>query len=161
MPEGYVTTEILRGTLGTATARAQLIGAINGGQKLVNYMGHGAPKFWNDNLLTVDDVGTLSNQNKLAMFIVMSCFSGLFHDSTDNLAEALLKSKAGAIAVWASSNLSLVPSHVSTDKELFKALLGTDGLTIGDAVLRAKSASYDPDIRLTWILFGDPTLRLR
>ena len=33
--------------------------------------------------------------------------------------------------------------------------------TLGEATQRAKSAVVDPDIRRTWILLGDPTLRLR
>jgi len=40
-------------------------------------------------------------------------------------------------------------------------LFNGQGLTIGEAVMRAKQATSDSDIRRTWILFGDPTLRLR
>jgi len=32
---------------------------------------------------------------------------------------------------------------------------------LGDATMRAKSAINDPDVRRTWILFGDPSMRLR
>ena len=32
---------------------------------------------------------------------------------------------------------------------------------IGEAAMRAKAATGDPDIRKTWILFGDPATRLR
>jgi len=34
-------------------------------------------------------------------------------------------------------------------------------LTLGEAVRRAKAAVSDQDVRRTWILFGDPTTRLR
>jgi hypothetical protein len=34
------------------------------------------------------------------------------------------------------------------------------GQTLGDAVRHAKAATPDLDVRRTWILFGDPTMRL-
>jgi hypothetical protein len=45
---------------------------------------------------------------------------------------------------------------------LFRQLFRTDvNLTLGDAVTRAKFAASDPDVRKSWILFGDPTMKLR
>jgi hypothetical protein len=32
--------------------------------------------------------------------------------------------------------------------------------TIGEAVVKAKASESDPDVRKTWILFGDPTLKI-
>jgi hypothetical protein len=34
-------------------------------------------------------------------------------------------------------------------------------LTLGEAVRRAKAATGDSDVRRTWILFGDPTTKLK
>jgi len=34
-------------------------------------------------------------------------------------------------------------------------------LTLGDAVRQAKSATKDTDVRRTWILLGDPTMKLK
>jgi hypothetical protein len=47
------------------------------------------------------------------------------------------------------------------NKELIQLLFNGQGLTIGEAIMRAKRAAAYGDIRRTWILFGDPTLRLR
>jgi hypothetical protein len=34
-------------------------------------------------------------------------------------------------------------------------------LTLGEATARAKTATNDPDVRRTWIFFGDPTTKLK
>ena len=47
------------------------------------------------------------------------------------------------------------------NKELVRLLFGGEPLTVGEAVQRAKAATSDQDVRRTWILFGDPTARLR
>jgi hypothetical protein len=48
------------------------------------------------------------------------------------------------------------------NQELYRQLFGsTPGLTLGEAIGRAKQATADGNVRRTWILFGDPTLKLR
>jgi len=44
---------------------------------------------------------------------------------------------------------------------LVRLLFNGEGLTIGEAVKRAKASITDPDIRRTWILFGDPATKLK
>jgi len=79
-----------------------------------------------------------------------------------SMAEALLKAElGGAVAVWTSSGLTYPGGQVPMNKELIQLLFYGQGLTIGEAILGAKQAVTNSDIRRTWILFGDPTLRLR
>jgi peptidase C25-like protein len=33
--------------------------------------------------------------------------------------------------------------------------------SLGDLTMRAKAATPDPDIRRTWVLFGDPSMKLK
>jgi len=42
-------------------------------------------------------------------------------------------------------------------------LLFTSGnaMTLGEATARAKAAETDGDVRRTWVLLGDPTMRLK
>jgi len=40
-------------------------------------------------------------------------------------------------------------------------LFNGQGLPLGEATARAKAATSDQDMRRTWILFGDPTTRLK
>ena len=46
------------------------------------------------------------------------------------------------------------------NESLFR-LLQNPSMRLGDAVKSAKAAVTDPDVRRSWILFGDPTMRLR
>jgi hypothetical protein len=44
--------------------------------------------------------------------------------------------------------------------EFLRVLFGDDRPTIGEAAARAKLEAVDPDIRRTWIFFGDPSAHL-
>jgi hypothetical protein len=92
----------------------------------------------------------------------MTCLNGFFQDVYfESLAEALLRAQGGAVAVWTSSGLTDPSGQVVMNKELMRLLFNGQGLTIGEAVTRAKAATSDMDVRRTWIFFGDPTTRLR
>jgi hypothetical protein len=78
------------------------------------------------------------------------------------LAEALLKApQGGALAVWASSGLTEPSAQAVMNRELVRLLFNGPSLTVGEAAMKAKATITDPDIRRTWILFGDPATRLR
>jgi hypothetical protein len=47
------------------------------------------------------------------------------------------------------------------NQELFRQMFAQPSLTLGEAVIRAKSVVTDSDARRTWILFGDPSMRVR
>jgi hypothetical protein len=89
--------------------------------------------------------------------------NGYFQDPySETMAESLLKAQGGgAVAIWASSGLTEPDQQAVMNKELIKLLFGRESLTLGEATARAKASVSDQDIRRTWILFGDPTTRLR
>jgi hypothetical protein len=148
-----------------AQARQELINGINQGPLLVNFIGHGSIGIWNG-VLTSEDVEYLTNIG-LPFFVGMSCLNGHFQDIyMDSLAEALMKApQGGAVAVWASSGLTEPDKQAVMNKELIKLLFfntnGGQSLTLGEATAKAKASVSDQDIRRTWILFGDPTTRLK
>jgi hypothetical protein len=47
------------------------------------------------------------------------------------------------------------------NQELVRQLFAREVSTIGEVIRRAKMHVGDPDIRRTWILFGDPTTSVR
>src|SRR5262249_34993239 len=120
LPANLHVEEIKRGQLDAPTAKAQLFAAINRGQKLVNYNGHGSLNLWRGNLLTADEARALNN-NTLPVFVLMNCLNNYFQDATnDSLGEALLKSeRGGAVAVWASSGLTSPQSQAMMNQELY------------------------------------------
>jgi hypothetical protein len=164
LPQNITSTDVFAGTLGTAAARQTLVDGINKGQLLVNYNGHGSVEVWSSGALFDDtQAASLTNGNKLPLFVIMNCLNGFFHDVyTQSMAEALmLAPNGGAVAVWASSGLTAPDPQFAMDRALAKTLFAGPNVALGDAVLGAKSSIADPDVKKTFILFGDPAMRLQ
>ena len=135
----------------------------NNGQRLVNYVGHGSTDSWRGNLITSADVSSLTNSDRLTIFVMMTCLNGYYTDPAQGgLGKDLLKSeRGGAVAVWASSGMTLPDAQAVMNQEAYRQMFSSQGLTIGEAVARAKAAVSNGDVRRTWILLGDPTMKLR
>jgi hypothetical protein len=164
LPRGVTTYRIYRSQFADdVQVRSQLLGRINEGKLLLNYIGHGSQENWRGDIFTSDDAGVLTNGLRLPFVAAMTCLNGFFQDpSMDSLAEVLLKAgQGGAVAVWASSGLTEPEGQSAIDKELVRLLFNGESLTIGEAVQRAKAATSDSDVRRSWILFGDPTTKLK
>src|SRR6266487_2886353 len=159
IPAGVTVEEIQRGRLDPATTKSRLLDAINRGQKVISYTGHGNVDSWRDDLFTSADAGGLTNGNRLALFALMTCLNGYFqHPVTDSLAESLMKKdRGGAIAVWASSELTIPNWQTLMNQQLFQQIFtesvsspGT--ITLGETTRRVKASVRDVDVRRTWIL---------
>src|SRR5262249_31195980 len=100
---------------------------------------------------------------RLPIFVIMDCLNGFFHDVySQSLAESLLLAPdGGAVAVWASSGFTDGNPQASMDRALIQSLVSTPNEPLGKAVLDAKKLTGDPDVRRTWILFGDPAMRMQ
>ncbi len=163
IPADLKVEEIDRGSVDDATAKSQLLAAINRGQKIVNYTGHGSADSWRAQMLTNDDAAALTNTN-LSVFITMTCLNGYYQDpALDGLAESLMKARrGGAVEGWGSSGMTGPGNELVLNEQMYRSVFDANAsLTIGEATLRAKAAVNDEDIRRTWILFGDPSMRLR
>jgi hypothetical protein len=167
LPSSVQVEMIKRGQADAATAKGQLLKALASGQLIVNYAGHGSLNAWRGNLLTAAEAQELTN-TELPLFVLMTCLNGMMQEpSSDSLGEALLKERGGAVAVWASSGMTFPHGQAEMNRALYEELF-TSGHTggkgaegrLGEAIQKAKAATSDQDIRRTWILLGDPTLRL-
>jgi hypothetical protein len=91
--------------------------------------------------------------------------NGYFHDAgSESLPESLMNAEhGGAIAVWASTGLTLPQDQAVMNQALYGLLFNQSGksLSLGEATAKAKSSITDIDIRRSWILLGDPTIRLK
>jgi uncharacterized repeat protein (TIGR01451 family) len=163
LPQTMNVTDVFASTLGPGTARQDLLAGINAGQLLVNYNGHGSVEIWGSGLFNDTLASSLNNGTKLPVFVAMNCLNGFFHDVyTESLAESLMLNKnGGAVAVWASSGLTAPGPQFQMDQALVKTLFAQPSITLGDAVLFAKAGITDQDVRKTFILFGDPLMRLK
>jgi len=161
LPATSRVTHVKRGQLGDQAARAALIDAINRGQRIVNYVGHGSVNLWRGGLLSSGEALQLQNREHLSVFAIMNCLNGYFVDpATDSLGEALLRSNGGAAAVWASSALTLPESQGPMNQEFYRQVFSARA-RLGDAAIRAKTATLDVDARRTWLLLGDPTMKVK
>ncbi|HEY0100496.1 MAG TPA: C25 family cysteine peptidase, partial [Pyrinomonadaceae bacterium] len=164
LPAGMEVTSIKRADGTAESVRNRIVQSINLGPQVVSFFGHGSTDVWTgDGLLRGTDAANLTNGNRLPLFVMMTCLNGYYQDpALDSLSESLLKAReGGAIAVWASSGMTVPNEQEKVNRELYRQLFGAQGLTLGEAIGRAKQATEDNNVRRTWILFGDPTLKLR
>ncbi len=127
---------------------------------LMTYVGHGSVELWSAGGFNGAAASQLANV-KRPIVAAMTCLNGYFHDVyTTSLAEALIENpNGGAAAVWASSTLTEPVAQLQMAEELFRRLFS--GATLGDAARSSKAATTDNDVRRSWILFGDPSMKLR
>jgi hypothetical protein len=108
----------------------------------------------------------LENGKNLPLFITMTCLNGYFQDNAlESLSESLMKAeRGGAIAVWASSAMTEPDKQAIINREAFRLIFSSSngrGARLGEITTRAKAAINDAEFRLTWVLLGDPSMRLK
>ncbi len=163
VPGSVSASHILANTLDPATAQQQILAALNAGPVLVNYSGHGAEQQWSFADLFDDTAAAgLTNGNRLPVYVLMDCLNGFFHDVyAESLSTSLmLAPNGGAVAVWASSGFTTQPPQAVLDENFLRALAATPDIPLGRAAIEAKASISDPDVRRTWILFGDPAMHI-
>jgi hypothetical protein len=164
LPASMQVTDVFADTTGTPTASTDILKAINSGQLLVNYLGHGSEQEWSGNkIFDTDTVSSLTNGSQLPVFLIMDCLNGFFQDVyMQPLGVTLmLASNGGAVAVLASSGLNQPSPQTNLDALVVQNALTTKGATLGDAIVKAKQQIGDPDVRRTFILFGDPAMQVK
>ncbi|MGB2713372.1 MAG: C25 family cysteine peptidase [Vicinamibacterales bacterium] len=162
VPAGYQLSHLKRAE--DPDAAQTLRTRLSEGQVLVNYQGHGSVEVWRGDLLTTLDVPALANGSRLPFVVSMTCFAGFFQGvyPEESLAEALVRApNGGAVGVWASSGMTDARWQSSMDRELFRQVFGGSWTAIGEAIRAAKKVVGNPDVRRTWIYFGDPALRMK
>lgn len=164
LPATMQVTNIFTDAVGTAAAKTDILNAINSGQGLVNYLGHGSEEQWSgSDIFDADSVSSLTNGSQLPVFLIMDCLNGFFQDvyAQPLAATLLLAPNGGAAAVLASSGLNQPPPQTQLDTLVVQGALSTNGATLGDAIVKAKSKNSDGGVRRTFILFGDPAMQVK
>jgi uncharacterized repeat protein (TIGR01451 family) len=164
LPSTMQVSEILADSLDYVTARSQILAALNNGALLVDYNGHGAEQQWSfSDLFDTTDAAALSNGGRLPVYLVMDCLNGLFQDVyAESLAESLLLApNGGAVAVWASSGFTQQPPQSTMNQAFLHFFASNPNQSLGRLVLETKAGTTDNDVRRTWILFGDPAMRIQ
>jgi hypothetical protein len=171
--------EFFDGSQGEADAdgnpsTTDLIGKINQGTGIIFYTGHGSTGSWATGSVTKSMVESLNNNGKYPLIWAVACESGNFADNYC-LAEAWLRATnsngqpTGALAaLMASGTQTSCPPMETQDKVAEMLSNPQEGLsTMGAISVKGMmsmndiygSAGYATTD--TWILFGDPSLRVR
>jgi len=160
LPEGTPVTYISRAS---PTAQADIITNINQGKYLVNYTGHGSSGAWAAvSFFSVLNEPQLTNTDQ-SLFTMLTCLNGYFvGNQNDSFSEVLVKSDHGAVAAWASAGLTTQDVQEVMAKRFFNQI-GQGNITrMGDLIKDAKSViPGGTDVRLSWVLIGDPMLKVR
>jgi hypothetical protein len=94
---------------------------------------------------------------------MLTCLNGFFAGQNVSLAEGLLNSTVGGgVAVWASTG-ETTPDIQEIMGTRFYNQVGEGQITVlGDLILDAKTfVPGGRDVRLSWVLLGDPMLKMR
>jgi len=164
LPATMVVTDVFNGTVGIATTRQDIIDAINSGQLLVNYLGHGSEEQWSgSNIFDTNSVTSLTNGSQLPVFLIMNCLNGFFQDvyAQPLGVTLLLAPNGGAVAVLASTGLNQPMPQTRLDAMVIENSLNAAHVTLGESILKAKALIGDPGVRRTYVLFGDPAMHVK
>jgi hypothetical protein len=153
-------------------AAQDLLGLINRGALLVNYVGHGAANQWADEILlqTNDAISRMRNKGRTPMINAFSCTVGRFESLTsEGMSEAFVKQKGiGAIGAISATRESYPTPNIALANAFYELAFppDTSGIveTVGDALRRAKNGGsvYGGSLNdMKYHLLGEPVLLLR
>jgi hypothetical protein len=147
-------------------ATRDLLNWWNRGALLVNYLGHGSPFQWSQELAfdVERDLPLLTNGSRLPLVLNSSCSIGHFDDyRSEAMAEKLVTFKSGgAVAVYAGTRVTFAYQNLALNRAFMLALFQADPGPIGAAALQARISlgGVDRGNAERYALFGDPGLRL-
>ncbi len=167
-PEGWDLERLYLPDHGTSALRARIAAAFAQGRWLVNYQGHGSMTFWaQENVFSDATIDSLGSTGRFPIVTVMDCMNGLFQSPiADCLGEkALLVPGRGAAAFWGSTGL-VEPGPQEWINEEFTRIAVRDrtatriGDAIGMAYVRGWAGPRSDDVVRSWVLLGDPAMRM-
>lgn len=152
----------------TEEEQQELLDALNRGQLLVHFMGHGGRFIWRTgppdwtqhrDLFGLADIDKLTPRDRLPVILSMTCYSAPFdHPKADSIGEKFLRTPSrGAVAVVAASWRNA--PYKATSEVLLREMT-RPGATLGEALQAAKQQVRDIEFVKQYNLLGDPALRL-
>ncbi|MBD3223189.1 MAG: T9SS type A sorting domain-containing protein [Caldithrix sp.] len=160
--------------------------AVNNGNGVMNYTGHGSSTGWSTSGFSNSDVTNLTNGHKLPFIISVACNNGEFNISSgDCFSEAWLKKDGGGAVLMLGSTISQPWDPPMRGQDYFMDLIiggynydehtGQNGINTneqrsffgsifinGVSLMLSESATgSDVETAHTWTTFGDPSIQLR
>ncbi len=155
-------------------ASADFINSINNGTLVMNYSGHGNTDVLADEeLFTIDHIPSLTNSDKLSIFVTATCQFGRYDDINAQSGAELLyfAENGGAVASFTTTRIVYTSSNPEGGQNfalniaLSQQMLTRDEdgrpSTLGDIYLRTKNTNAGSSSNSRrFILLGDPALRI-
>lgn len=154
------------------TTTTAILGAINGGSAILNYVGHAGITTWAHEALlraneySRNDVTQMLNGGRLPIVLDMACASGNFADPQyAGLEVTMLKwASGGSIAGWGATGFGVATGHEALHRGFYQAVYTNNIRTLGLATAAGKQALWASGLNLdlmdTFDLLGDPALRM-
>lgn len=153
----------------TAT-KAMITNGLNAGRRLVNYCGHGSDTSWGTTGFSNTDVNALANEGHLPFVFSVACVNGNFPNQTC-FGEAWLRAThngqpSGAVGAYMSSvnqywDEPMYAEDEAVDRFCAQTWWGIGALWYaGSCRMMELMPGSGHDMFMTWICFGDPSLRV-
>ena len=175
LPAGTPVDIIERNEASSSTAdpvRNEIVNKVNEGKYIVGYAGHGSQTAWSSASIlrstatggATPEVSRFANPtNRLSLFIFLTCLNGAFAEyNVDTISESIVKSPSGGVMVWSSSGLTIADGQDVMGIEFYSKLRqAPSGARVGDLIRASKLATFDNDVRGSWTLLGDPSMKVK
>lgn len=168
VPDGYTIEKVYLGQTHTDRdlARAAIVGGMNQGYLLAQYVGHGLQVGWAQELiLRGSDVRALTNGGRLPVLLDMTCMTGYFTDPTlFSISETAVRAEqGGAIGAFSPTGFGVATGHDIMNRAFVDMLLFEDVTALGELAVASKLrlgalSQGHRDLLETYALFGDPAL---
>ncbi|WP_375447335.1 type IX secretion system sortase PorU [uncultured Fibrella sp.] len=156
--------------VGLITERAPTVNqainrAVNEGQLLINYAGHGGETGWaQEQILTVQDILSWKN-SRMPLFITATCEFGRYDDPNvvSGAELAQLDRTGGAIGLLTTTRPVFANTNYLLNEAFYKAIfLAVEGglPRLGDVMRDTKNNSISGVQNRNFTLLGDPSMRL-
>lgn len=147
-------------------AQTALMSEMNEGKFITNYAGHGSLSLWaSSSFFSGSAVPALTNDTNPTFYTMLTCLNGYFiytNPNFDSLAEQLLKAtNGGASATWASTAKTTPDIQTTMAVRFYHQLAVGDLTRVGDLIEDAKTVIPTGSVRFSWVLLGDPMLKMR
>ena len=154
-----------------ADYKVDLLNKLNSPPLFVNFMGHGAADLWGSESFDNDDIANLTNEQHSIM-LSWNCENTYFYDpdkSIVSLAENFIFSEYGSIVFLGSTTQTTPTAQMNLARAFYNQMADETNSPhknqrIGDILHRAKltigSNSYEQDIMNSFMIIGDPALKL-
>ncbi len=137
------------------------------GALLINYTGHGGDKGWADErVLTINEIESWTNKNKLPMFVTATCeFTPFDKYNFLSAGERIFNNpNGGAIAMFTTARLAYIVSNAELTKRFYETVFANDEngkrYRLGDISRITKNQLTNKINNKIFFLLGDPALEL-